>query len=192
MTRDFQPDPVPLELVMDLLDAARHAPSAGNTQGVKFVVLSGDRVTEFWDTTLPDEKRQGFAWPGLLSAPVIVIPLADAGSYLARYSEADKAHTGLGQSTQSWQVPYWQTDCAFAVQNLLVLAHSRGLGALFFGLFEHTGAVCELLGLPEDITPIGAVALGCRKSRATSRSARRPRPQLSQVVHLDRWQGKGS
>ncbi len=188
MTRDFKDDPLPLDLVMELLDDARHAPSAGNTQGVQFVLLSGDRVAEFWDTTLPAEKRPGFAWPGLLSAPVIVIPLSDAASYLARYSEADKAHTGLGKSTESWPVPYWHTDCAFAVQNLLLLAHSRGLGALFFGLFEHTQAVCELLSLPEDVMPIGAVALGYRKSRATSKSARRPRPDLCEVLHLDRWQ----
>lgn len=189
MTRDFSRDPLSPELVMELLDIARHAPSAGNTQGVQFVLLSGDRVAEFWDATLPSEKRPDFAWPGLLLAPVIVIPLSDAASYLARYREADKAHTQLGQTAESWQVPYWHTDCAFAVQNLLLLAHSRGLGALFFGLFDNTRAVCELLGLPEDVVPIGAVALGHSQSQATSRSARRPRPKLDEVVHLDRWQG---
>jgi len=187
MVRDFKGDPLPLELIVDLLDTARHAPSAGNAQGVEFVVLSDDRVADFWNTTLPEANRSGFPWPGLLSAPVIVIPLADATSYLTRYQQADKIHTKLGESIAAWGVPYWYVDCAFAVQNLLLLAHQSGLGALFFGLFQHTEQVSELLKLPVDIWPLGAVALGYPNSYTRSQSAKLPRRHIDEVVRFGSW-----
>lgn len=187
MTRDFKSDPVPRELITNLLDSARHAPSAGNAQGTCFVVLTDDLTTDFWQTTLPENQREGFPWPGLLLAPVIVIPLADTAAYLARYQEADKAHADMGDSTASWEVPYWYVDCAFAVQNLLLLAPQNGLGALFFGLFRHTKAIAELLNLPETLLPLGAVALGYPNSQVTSKSARRPRRPVEEIVHFGRW-----
>ena len=193
MTRDFSGELVPADLLSEMLELARRAPSAGNSQGAEFVVLEGGRVTELWDLTLPAEKRERFAWPGLLRAPVVVVPLANAGRYLARYSEADKAHADLGKDAASWAVPYWYVDCAFAVQNLLLLAEERGLGALFFGFFERTQAVSEFLGLPEDVHPLGGVALGWRGADdRPSRSAKRPRKPLAEVVHWGRWGNKAS
>lgn len=193
MTRDFSGEPVPADLLSEMLELARRAPSAGNSQGAEFVVLEGGRVTELWDLTLPAAKREGFAWPGLLRAPVVVVPLANAGRYLARYSEADKAHTGLGKDAASWAVPYWYVDCAFAAQNLLLLAEDRGLGALFFGFFERTQAVSEFLRLPEDVHPLGGVALGWRGANdRPSRSAKRPRRPLAEIVHWGRWGNKAS
>jgi nitroreductase len=49
MTRAFDPAPVPRQLLADLLDLARHAPSAGYTQGVSLLVL--DDPARFWDLT---------------------------------------------------------------------------------------------------------------------------------------------
>lgn len=176
-----------------MLELARRAPSAGNSQGAEFVVLEGRRVTELWDLTLPAAKREVFAWPGLLRAPVVVVPLANAGRYLARYSEADKARTGLGKDAASWEMPFWYVDCAFAAQNLLLLAEERGLGALFFGFFERTQAVSEFLGLPEGVHPLGGVALGWRGANdRPSRSAKRPRRPLAEIVHWGSWGNKAS
>lgn len=188
MTRDFQDEPIPSGMLSEMLELARRAPSAGNSQGAEFVVLEGERLVELWDLTLPEKRREGFAWPGLLRAPVAVVPVADAGRYLARYSEADKSATCLGGDTSSWDVPYWYVDCAFATQNLLLLAEARGIGALFFGFFERTQAVREFLELPEGAHPLGCVALGWRGSDdRPSQSAKRSRRPLAEVVHWNRW-----
>ena len=186
MTRDFLSEPIPTDVISEMLELARRAPSAGNSQGTEFVVLEGRRVAELWDLTLPAEKREVFAWPGLLRAPVVVVPVANTERYLARYSESDKAQTDLGKDLNNWAVPYWYVDCAFATQNLLLLATNRGLGALFFGFFERTQAVSEFLGLPERVYPLGAVALGWQGSGdRPSQSAKLPRRH--QVVHWNRW-----
>ena len=191
MVRNFTDEPVPTELVDELLDLARRAPSAGYSQGVSFLVLEGDDVAAFWESTLAEEKRADFPWPGLLSAPVIVLPLGDSERYVERYAEPDKARTGLGAGADAWEIPYWHVDCAMATQNLLLAAVDRGLGALFFGLFDNEAAVCAMTGIPAGVRPIGAVALGWpAASDRPSMSVSRGRRPLDDVVHRGRWGGR--
>lgn len=188
MVRAFADRPVATEVVDDLLDLARRAPSAGHTQPWSFVVLSGPEATgRLWDVTLPVERRETFRWPGLLSAPVVVLPLVDPGAYVTRYAEPDKAATGLGSSASDWPVPYWWVDGGMAVQNLLLAATEAGLGALFYGLFDHEAAVLRAFGVPEGWRALGAVALGWPAPDEPGRSASRPRPPLDQVVHRGGW-----
>ena len=184
MTRDFTEEPVDPTAVRELLDLARRAPSAGFTQGVEFLVI--DEPSELWAITLPAERRAEFPWPGLLRAPVIVVPLADEAAYRDRYGEPDKAATGLG--TGEWTVPYWFVDAAFATQNLLLLVAEAGLGALFFGLFEQERRVLDRFGVPASVRAIGAVALGHPgPDDRPSHSAQRDRRDADAVVHWGHW-----
>ena len=188
MVRDFTDEPVDPDLIDRLLADALRAPSAGNSQGTEFVVLEGPDTARYWDVTLAPERREGFAWPGLLRATVLVLPLAGEERYVARYGEPDKAATGLGAGADRWAVPYWTVDCAFATMTLLHGVVDAGLGALFFGVFDHEDAVCDALGIPDHLRPIGAVAIGhpAGESRA-GRSAGRARRPVDEVVHRGRW-----
>src|SRR4051812_38980248 len=115
MVRAFAPRPVPPEVLDRVLDLARRVPAAGNTQGLDLVVLTGPEETaRYWDATLAPGRRAAFPWPGLLDAPVLIIPVADPAAYVERYGEPDKARTGLGEGTDAWAVPYWYVDSAFA------------------------------------------------------------------------------
>lgn len=187
MTRRFDPTPLDPAEVHQLLDLARRAPSAGYSQGVHFLALSGAALAGFWRTTGADEwfaEVQG----GVLQAPVVVLPLADPEAYTSRYSEGDKAGHGL-ERAENWEVPFWLTDAAMATQNLLLLAQDRGLGALYFGIFRNARAALDELGVPGHVLQVGAVALGYRAADdAPSGSARtRPRRASIDVVHHDRW-----
>lgn len=144
-------------------------------------------LAAYWDTTLPPQRREGFAWPRLLDAPVIVIPWVDPQIYLERYREADKAHMRLGESLESWNVPYWFVDGGAAVQTLLLAAEDAGLGALFFGLFDHEPKVRETFGFPPTWRALGAVALGRRAADRLSLSAQRPRRGIQEVLHRNKW-----
>ena len=54
MVRAFTDEPVDPGLIDELLDLARRAPSAGNSQGTAFVVLdTPEAVAGYWDLTLP-------------------------------------------------------------------------------------------------------------------------------------------
>lgn len=188
MVRSFTNEPVPPGVVDEICDLARRAPTAGNTAGVEFLVLEGSDVAGYWDATLPAEQRDGFAWPGLLAAPVLVVVWAHLDGYLSRYSEPDKHHTGLGAGEEAWPVPYWFVDGGAAVMTMLLAAQDRGLGACFFGMFDHERAVRRRFGVPPDRRGVGTVALGhpADDDRPSS-STRRGRPPLDQVLHRSRW-----
>ena len=188
MVRAFADHPVSPQVVDGLLDLARRSPSAGHTQPWAFVVLSGAAETaRLWDVTLPAERRETFRWQGLLSAPVVVVPLVSPGAYVSRYAEPDKSTTGLGDSVDDWPVPYWWVDGGMAVQTLLLAAVDAGLGALFYGLFDHEAAALAALGVPDGWRALGAVALGWPAPDEPGRSSSRPRRPLDEVVHRGGW-----
>jgi nitroreductase len=186
MTRSFTDQPVTDEVLSSLVDLARRAPSAGNSQGWDLVVLTGAETAQFWDVTLPAERRAGFRWQGLLAAPVIVLPYADRNAYLARYGEPDKATTGLSDADR-WPVPYWQIDTAFFTQTFLLAAEAAGLGALFFGVFREGEHLSRNLGVPAGHDLIGAIALGHRAPGPAGRSSKRPKRSVTEIIHHGRW-----
>jgi nitroreductase len=190
MTRAFSTEPVDPSVLDDLVDLAARAPSAGKTQGWHLVVLEGDQTQRFWDITLPTEKRSAFRWTHLLDAPIIALPLADAGAYTARYGEPDKARTGLGAGPDAWPVPYWTIDASMSVMTLLLAAEHAGLGALFFGVFNNEAALRAELAIPDDLELLGAIALGHRlagEDDASGRSSSRRRRTPDQIIHRNRW-----
>jgi nitroreductase len=185
MTRNFDPRPLPPEIVDRILANARRAPSAGFSQGWSFLVLEAPADTgRYWDAVLPQEARAGFAWPGLLNAPVIIVALADPQAYLERYAEADKRRSGLARSR--WSTPYWHVDTAFASLLILLTAADAGLGALFFAVADFD-AFRSAFGIPERFHPIGAIALGYAVSDHPSSSLRRGRRPAASIIHRGRW-----
>jgi nitroreductase len=187
MTRDFSADALEPHLIADLVDTARRAPSAGYSQGVHFVVLTGDAVGRFWQTT---DAEAWFAetQDGVLRAPVIVLPIADPDAYTSRYAEADKTGHGL-EIAANWPVPFWLTDAAMAVQNLLLLVEAQRLGALYFGIFRNVDVLLADLGVPPRMMSVGAVALGHRAAtdRPSGSATTRPRRPATEVVHDNQW-----
>jgi len=191
MTRNFEPRRLERALLEELCLLARRAPSAGFAQGAELIILDTPEAREsFWDLTLPAGERADFAWPGLLQAPALVLPAADSRRYLSRYREADKASGaagGLGESPQAWPVPYWLIDCAFVVQNLLLAAAERGLGALFFGLFNGEAEVRAALGVPEGVEMLGVVARGRPAPDGPSSGRARGWRDDDEILHWGCW-----
>ena len=187
MTRSFTSESIGYELLDALLDVARRAPSAGFSQGVHFLALSGAATSTFWDVTGSGEWFSA-DHPNLLNAAAIVLPLADSAAYTTRYAEQDKLGAGLAEAA-NWPVPYWLTDAAMATQQLLLLAEEAGLGALFFGIFRNEALLLENLGVPAGITAIGAVALGYRSADDVPSGSpqTRTRAAASRVIHHDHW-----
>lgn len=188
MTRAFLDEPLDEARLDALIDLARRSPAAGNTAGVDYLVLAGADTDRYWDTTLAPERRADFPWPRLLAAPALIVPWVEPAAYVARYGEADKARTGLGSDVAAWQVPYWWVDGGMAAMTILLAAEAAGLGALFFGLFEHEDTVRATFGVPEGRRAVGAIAVGHRApDQRPSASAGRGRPGLHTVIHRGRW-----
>ena len=193
MTRAFSTRSVEPQLLDHLVDLASRAPSAGKTQGWHLLVIQGESVAEFWNTTFPLERRGEFRWPQLFDAPVIAIAFADPDAYVRRYGESDKTATGLGTGVEAWTTPYWTVDASFAVMTLLLAAQDSGLGALFFGVFNGVETLRDKCGVPPEMQLIGALALGWPSDQIVASgsqsgvSASRQRRRSSEVIHHQRW-----
>lgn len=187
MVRAFEPTPLAADDLDELLDRARRAPSAGNSQAASFVVLDSPELTaRYWDTTLPASRRATFRWQGLLDAPALVLVATRPMGYPERYAEADKASTGLGAGLDAWPVPYWWVDAGAVVQNVLLLAVDRGWGACLFGPFDHEPALKTEFGLEDDLRLVATIAIGVPLPDEDGRSAGRPRPPKERVIRRPR------
>ncbi len=183
MSRSFSPEPLGAGVIDDLLDTARRAPSAGNTQAVGFVVLDTPAlVRAYWDTTLPEPKRSSFRWQQLLDAPILVVMTTRPDDYVERYAEADKARPNLGDELDGWSVPFWWVDAGAVAQNLLLLAVEAELGACLFGVFDHEDAVKERFEIAEDERIVCTIAIGHPTPDTPGRSANRTRREISSVI----------
>jgi nitroreductase len=180
MVRNFAAEAVDHDVLAGILEAGLAAPSAGNAQGLDLLVI--DEPSRYWAITLPDAS--GFRWQGLLAAPLLVIPVVSPAAYAERYSEPDKEATGLGD-VGAWRVPYWWVDGGMAVEGMLLAAVAAGLGACFFGLFEHERAVLDAFGVPDDRRALGTLALGHPLPDEPGHSA--SRAKRSDRVHRGRW-----
>ena len=188
MTRSFTRDKVSAELVDALVGLARLAPRAGNTHGIEFLILENSHVDEYWETTFNDKNRDDFPWPNLFNAPALILIWVNPERYLERYSEDDKNKSGLGKDVTAWQTPYWWVDGGMAAMTILMGAEAKGLGALFFGLFDHEENIKVKFGIPEEFKSIGAIALGYASTeQRRSKSLDRPKREFHEVLHRGRW-----
>lgn len=181
MVRAYRPDPVDREVLRRVLDTARRAPSAGYSQGQRFVVIT-DPEKRRAVADLCDEAgyvARGFD-PWLSVAPVHVIPCVSRAAYEARYAEPDKASS---RPPGEWDVPFWWVDGGAALMLLLLAAADEGLGAGFQSL--HDGPELRALaGLRDDEAPLGLVTLGYAAPDRPSGSLRRGRLPFEEQVRF--------
>jgi nitroreductase len=182
MIRSYDPDrPVPRDTLEMLLKLAIRAPSAGHTQGWRFLVL--DDITSrsaFWRATTDDGPADDWL-RRMQSAPALIVCLSDKTAYLERYAESDKGWTD--QDEARWPVPYWHIDTGMAALILLLAAHDIGLGACFFGIPpQHWPAFFAAFAVPERLAPVGVVSVGYPAADRRSPSLKRGRRSLDEVV----------
>src|SRR5437868_2726859 len=162
MVRSFEQTPIPGDVLDRIVRNAQRAPSAGFSQGWAFLVLQAPEQTHaYWAAVGPDDA-DAFKWQDLYSAPVLIVCLSNKSAYLDRYAEADKGWTDRSES--HWPAPYWDIDTGMAAMLILLTAVDAGLGALFFGIPPaKTGSLRATFGIPEELSPIGTVAVGYAK-----------------------------
>ena len=187
--RNYKTTPIDPKILENLIDQARRTPTAGNSQGVEFLVLNGEKeVAAYWDTTLDKDRRDNFPWPGLLLAPALVIPYGIPERYLSRYQEIDKKKSGLGDSIDAWPIPYWIVDAASASTALQLLVVESGMACCFFGQFEKEEKVSQRFSVPREARAIGTIAIGwAADDDRSSISVARTRRPLEDVLHVSEW-----
>ena len=181
MHRAFRPDPIPREQIERIASVIRRAPSGGFSQGGSIVVVTdGDVKRELID-------RFEMAGTYADDAPVLMVISANESLYHARYNEPDKlAVTGGVEVT--WPVPYWFVDAGALMVLVLMAAIDEGLAGAFIGHPDQKRICDDVLGLPEDVVPIGLAFIGKPGDDLvpSSRLKERQRP-AEDLIHWQQW-----
>jgi nitroreductase len=187
--RRVKPDPIPADVQARILDAAVRAPSGGNTQNWRFVVITDPAVRE----TLGPLYRRAF---DRLNATLY------AGRREAAEASGDEASLRVMRSS-SWlaehfeQVPMWlfafsrndPTGASIypAVWSAMLAARGEGVGTCLttiLGIFE-AEATFEVLGVPDDKGWTLSASVSCGYPLGKWGIAERA--SANEVAYADRW-----
>ena len=190
--RRYRPDPLPDELLDEVLAAGHRGPSVGHSQPWRFIVVR-DRAVRDRAAHLADQARLAQAehlsddragrlldlkLEGLREAPVGIVVACDRRT---------SARGVLGRATFP-DADLW--SCACAIENMWLTARVHGLGMGWVTLFEPTD-LAALLELPDGVETLGWLCLGWPDERppdpGLERAAWSRRMPLSEVVMHDRW-----
>jgi len=131
--RQFTDQPIEKDKLERLLEAARWAPSGGNLQKWRFVVV-----------TAPSQKElvRQFA-PGIFAMP---------SAFIVVCAEVEP-------EANEWKKKLYLADCSIACQNIMLAAHEMGIGTCV-ALSYDKAAIGEILELPNNVEPMLVVTLG--------------------------------
>lgn len=160
--RKFLDVPIEWDKVGTIVDAGRSAPTAGNLQNWKFIII------------LDEGKRKKIAEACLKQfwmerAPVLIVVC----------SEPEKAKRFYGIRGERL---YSIQNCAAAVENMLLTAHSLGLGGCWVGAFDED-MIKRALEIPDYARPQVVVPIGYPAEKV-------PTPmqyQLENVTFFEQW-----
>lgn len=189
--RKYQPTPVSNEAVLEVLEAAGWAPSAHNSQPWRFIILTSkalkmqlaQAMANAWEADVAKEglplenvKRVGCVRrfseaPVLIVACILMEEVKRFPDAKRQECERDLANQGLGA----------------AVQNLLLAAHCRRLGACWYcapAFCRET--VRQVLNIPLEVEPQALITMGYPAEETVVP----PRKGLGEFCFWNGW-GKG-
>jgi len=143
--RRFTDQPVSDEVLKEILEAVRWAPSWRNTQCWRIIVVKDPSIKASLSQLLSENNP---ATKGVQEAPLLLVLCAQLG--ISGYTEK-----GPAGNKGDW----FMFDAALAAQTLCLAAHALGLGTAHVGNIKHA-EVDKLLGLPEDTVSVEIIPLG--------------------------------
>ncbi len=135
--RRFIPGEISDEVLNTILKAGFHAPTAANKRPVHFIVVKDRELLK----TLSEAKQEAQM---IREAAIAIVVCGD-------------------KSKQPYH-DFLHEDCSAAIENMLLCIHGLGLGAVWCGVPEILSDCFQMyinkLHLPENIIPIGTIAIG--------------------------------
>jgi nitroreductase len=157
--RKFQKRSVEERLILQILDAARHAPSSRNSQPWEFIVVRKHETLSMLSMI------HQYAWL-LKDAPIAIIVVANESLSPRRYIQ----------------------DCSAAIQNLLLAAHGLGLGCCWVAVHSLKDTEVEekvkgIVPMPEDRRVVAIIAIGYPDYTPSEKKMR----NLDKIIHWENW-----
>ena len=163
--RKYKEKPVPWELIVEILQAGKYAPFAGNIFNAKFIVIKSDA------------KRAAIA-----EACVQQYWMQDAPIQIVIVGEPEKAERYYG--TRGARL-YTIQGAAAAAENMLLTAHSLGLGSCWVGAFDEE-EIRRICNLPEHVNVQAVLTIGYADEQPTPP----PKYRIEHVMFFEKWWGR--
>lgn len=160
--RSYTSEPISQDQIDTLLRSAMAAPTAGNKQPWRFVVINR---RDLLDSISHNFQSMTMA----AQAPLAIIMCGDTTATLP------------GQAQE-----YWVQDLSAASENLLLAAHAMKLGAVWCGIYpitQRTEQFSAMLHLPTHIIPMACICIGHPQSQNTPKDKWVP-----ENIHYNTWQ----
>ena len=158
--RKYKETPVPENLLKEVLNSARLAPSADNAQPWRAIVVMDEQLKL---KLVAASYNQKF----LALAPLVIVVCG----------VPDEAFQTIGGYMSAHVI-----DAAIAIDHMTLAAHAIGLGTCWIGWFKED-KVREILGIPEDIRVVALTPLGYPDESPE----RTPRKNLDDLVMYDKY-----
>lgn len=160
--RKYLDVPVEWDKVGQIIEAGKAAPSSGNLQNWKFVIVKEkERRKAIADACLQQH------W--MTTAPLHIVVVAEPEPAIMHYGvRGDRLYT--------------IQNCAAAIENMLLAAHSLGLGSCWVGAFDED-MLKRAIGCTERVRPQAVITIGYADEKV-------PEPDeytLENVAYLEKW-----
>lgn len=156
--RKFKPDPVPDEMINQILEAARLAPSGTNRQPWRFQIITEGALKKrlFEEATFGGEH--------IVQAPVIIVCGSELLTFVKGHQLAPPGSEYYGAESENWDdlkpfVPDAHMYTAIAVEHMVLAATALGLGTCWVQRIKF-GQVARVLGWPRHIIVLTLLLVG--------------------------------
>ncbi|MFW9811435.1 MAG: nitroreductase family protein [Candidatus Thorarchaeota archaeon] len=162
--RKFTREPIPKSTIDDIANIGRTAPSGGNRQPWRLVIVTRNDLKNQLATAALNQKF-------IAAAPVVYVICAVPEESAERYGKRGRKL-------------YTLQDTAAMTLNILYGAHLHGYGACWVGAFEEE-EVTQVLNIPSDMRPVAMVPVGRIDGNLPTL---RGRKSLSEIVVRERFE----
>jgi len=155
--RRYRPGPVPDEMVEQLLEAGRWAPSASNRQPWAFIVVRDEAIRR---EVAKHAAYYFIRWAQVEEAPLLIVLCGDARNRIYRQ--------------------FLHEDVGLAGSQIMLQAKALGLGTCWIGGLDRK-AVAGILRVPDTMDIVGLLTVGFPAEDPEPRD----RKPLAEIVHYD-------
>ena len=156
--RAYKRDPIDDQVLRQVLEAARVAPTACNRQPFRLIVVQ--------TAERQDELARLYHRVWFREAPLVV----------GVFALTDQAWARRDGARYGW------VDAAIAMDHLILAATALGLGTCWVAAFD-PAAARDIFGLPSNVEPVAFTPLGYPADTAPTKS----RKSLEQLVRYEHW-----
>ncbi len=166
--RSFDPKPVKDKELLAIVEAARLAPSACNSQTWRFIAITDRKVIQ---KICVEAMRPVIPNKWLKQVPLLIVGC----------SKLDIISNRIG--TKITGIEYYQIDLGIAMEHMVLKATELGLGTCWIGWFDEN-KIKDILDIPKKIKVPAMLAVGYPRNKSAKKRNRKP---IEKIVFSEKW-----